>query len=288
MIGSFQHLPARLQSQIGTPPYDVWKTTAGMVTAQFYRRDAGFLVRFPGLADFEIDDEIYAVRCALVPNIAGIVAETLLNNSIRPILANHAGGLNLHGSASAIDGAAVAFLGVSRRGKTTMAGAFARAGYPFLTEDVVDLEPVDGGYLIRPSHAQLRLFHDSASFLLGQEPGWTEEDGKNPLSAGEALPHGERPMPLTHLFLLGPGDSDGLLLQRLSPAAAMAELIQHSFVLDVEDRRRLGAHFQRIGALAERVSCYNLDYPRSYDQLADVMQGIVRQVQTDRCECEID
>lgn len=275
MVTSFTRQPTRAQRPLLQEPYDRWINAGGDVTAEFYRVATGYLVRFPALMDFEIDADTHAVSCAAVDAPAEGLAATFFANSIVPILANHRGTLNLHGSAVAIDGCAVAFIGPSRRGKTTLAGALARAGYPFLTEDVIGLVPAGRDYLLQPSRPLLRLFHDSAAFLTGGDPGWSADDGKDALAASALLPYRESPTVLEHIFVLGPGEATATRIQQLSHAEAVSNMMQQSFILDVEDRKRLGEHFQRIANLIERVPCYWLDYPRTYEQLPDVIGSIV-------------
>lgn len=275
MTQPYTRLPVRLQPDMVDPPYDTWRNPNGGIAAEFYRMPFGYLVRFPDEADFEIDARDLQVLCRPAPREKD-TSDKLFHNSLVPLLANYCGGLNLHASAVAVEGRAVAFLGASRRGKTTLAGAFAKAGYPFLTEDVLDLEPVEGHYIVRPSRPELRLLGDSAAFLLGDAAPPPEEDDKRSLKSGDALPYRREPAHLGALFVLGPGTAPAPAVERLSPAQALAELIQHAFVLDVEDRARLRAHFSRIGTLTERVSCYRLDYPRRYEQLGVVIETVTR------------
>ena len=63
--------------------------------------------------------------------------------------------------------------------------------------------------------------------------------------------------------------------RKLNAAEALAQLIQHAFILDVEDRARLKAHFGRLGELAASVPCYALDYPRDYQHLPKVIEMVI-------------
>jgi hypothetical protein len=268
------------QSQMSYPPYDFWVNPAGDIAAEFYRTPGGYLVRFPDQADFEIVRQGLEVRCTPAPEASPSLAQTLFQNSIRPIIGNHRGELNLHGSAVAVDDAAIAFLGLSRRGKTTLAGAFAHSGHPFLTEDVIQLEPSGTGYILNPQDSHLRLFPDSASFLLGDELAEDCSEEKTAIQASGHLPHCGQSLPLRVLFILGPGESDSPRIQPISQSAAIGQLLQQSFILDVEDRVRLRGHFQRLGDLARSVPCFELDYPRSFDQLGHVIEAVTRLVRS--------
>lgn len=266
---------AREQSAMAEEPFDRWITAEHDVAAEFYRRgDQRYMLRFPDQADFEIALADGAVHATPEPDLSAAALDTLYRNSVLPIIANHLGGLNLHGSAVASPHGALAFMGLSRRGKTTLAGAFAAAGHPFLTEDTVALELAGGDYLVQPMRPVLRVFGDSAEYLLGEEPGGRDSTSKEEVDASGKLPFAKASAPLRHIFLLGPGDAPEVAITRLSEPEAMAQLMQQAFVLDVEDKPRLRAHFERIANLAGKVPCHALDYPRRYDQLPKVIAAI--------------
>lgn len=278
---SFTENSASVQRAMAFAPYDHWVTPAGEIVAMFYRTTQGYLIRFPHQADFAISDDLSDVVCTPVPDAEFGIGKTLYCNAIQPLIANHLGGISLHASAVCIDGRAIAFLGLSRMGKTTLAAAFARQGYPFLTEDVLKLAVREGGYIVQPSRPVLRLFGDSASELLGPSsaarPSRTAR--KTEIEANDILPYADRPAALGALLLLGAGQCNQVAVEELEPASALARLMQHAFILDVQDKQRLRGHFDRIARLAEAVRCYELDYPRRYDLLPTVIDAIIGTMQ---------
>ena len=279
MLTRFERLPVQEQAAIAGEPFDRWLTPDGGVAAEFHRTADGYLLRFPEQADFAISLDEMVVHG--IPADHNGPLETLYRNAILPVIGNHLGELHMHGSAVVTPWGAIAFMGLSRRGKTTLAGAFAKAGYPFLTEDTVSLDKDGETYLLRPQRPVLRLFSDSAAHLLGHVAQDEDDDSKAELAAGEALPFASEPAPLRAIFLLGPGESDAVAIAPLSEAEALTQLIQNAFVLDVEDKPRLRAHFGRIAALAGTVRCHALDYPRRYAQLPAVIEAICACVQED-------
>ena len=85
----------------------------------------------------------------------------------------------LHGSAVAIDGMIVALLGPQGAGKSTLAGAFARAGFPVAADDIILLAETETGFLVEPTYPVLRLWPSSVEILFGHKdalprltPGW--------------------------------------------------------------------------------------------------------------------
>lgn len=279
MVAALCVLSPSSQEPLPGEPYDRWMTSTGQSVAEFHRTSEGYLVRFPGQADFRISLGSFAVDCTPVPEAAPSVPATLFANAIRPMVANHTGGINLHGSAVAIGDQAVAFIGPSGRGKTTLAGAFAKAGYPFLTEDVIHIERTGGQFLLVPQAPYLRLHTDSAAFLLERdEETLCESDGKTVIEAGEHLAFGVEALSLSAIFILGPGESAEPTLRPISRLEGIGQLLRQSFVLDVEDRNSLAAHFRRLSSLAKRIPCYDFDYRRSYARLPDVIALVVSQI----------
>ncbi len=282
MIRLVMQAPA-VQPALGDEPFDTWRAQGGKSSAEFRRRAGHYLVRFPDQCDFLVDVATGEALCTPVSDDMAQAAQSLFHNAIEPLVGNFLGGLYLHGSAVAVTpDCAAAFLGDSRRGKTTLAGGFARAGHPFLTEDTVTLALDGTCYRVQSSRPVLRLFPDSARHLLGEERADPDLAGKSALDASDHLPFAAHPATLRAIYLLGPGESEGVTFERLSPQAALAELLRHSFILDVEDRARLRGHFRRIGGLADTVPCYRLDYPRVYEQLVDVVNKVAAHASGER------
>lgn len=268
--------PSANQLAFGNAPYDEWISPWGEVIARFHRTRGGFLVRFPDRADFIIDVATRVVACTPASKGSPEDAATLYENCIVPLISNHQSGLHVHGSAVEINGCANIFVGPSRRGKTTLAAALAARQHALLSEDAVDLRRLaDGTYMVATSRPVVRLFPDSAGMLLGELPENQGSDGKICLGRVDGISFADTAVPLGKIFLLGPGTSPEVQISPLGPAQSLAELMQHAFVLDVEDRERLRAHFCRMATLASSVDSYLLDYPRDFGILPEVVQAIV-------------
>ncbi len=265
-------MAAREQEALASTPYDRWLTPAGDVAAEFHRTGVSYLMRFPNQADFSIAADLAEIVCLPAPETDEKTIASLFANSVRPVIGNHAGELNLHGSAVVIGGKAIAIMGYSRRGKTTLAGALAKAGHPFLSEDVLALTLDGRKYEVAPQRPVLRVFADTAAYLAGQPP--SDQGEKSEIAGSADLPAAHHSAELGAICLLGAGEINTVSITQLGPSAALADIMQHSFVLDVEDRRRLSAHFERLAALANAVPCYQLDYPRDFARLPEVVAAI--------------
>ena len=69
---------------------------------------------------------------------------------------------------------------------------------------------------------------------------------------------------------------------RAPNTVALAELMQHAFIRDVEDNQRLRAGNTRMAQVAATVPCYLLDYPCRYEQLPGAVDTIHRIIEQDQ------
>lgn len=265
------------QPAMGTAPFQVWSEPGGGDWMQFFRVDKGFLLRFPDLADFSLSADGNSVVCMPVPGVSQPTLEHLYLNQVLPLAIGNQGCMVFHGSAVTMDGGAIVFLGSSGRGKSTLAAAFATRDCAFLTDDAVVLEESSSRYTVQPSHASIRLWDDSRESLLDIDAALApavDYTSKARLLAGPGLVHCSKPRNLLTAYVLGDGSANNITFRHLSKAEMLIEWIRHSFLLDIEDRALVQQHFDRVAALADRVTCFSLDYPRRYDALNKVLAAL--------------
>lgn len=282
--------PARLQPPVGHPPFHAWTFPDGTLWAEFHRAEGGYLLRFPELADFRIAVDARAATCCVTcfpaPAVPAGTTQHLYLNQVLPLVLSKLGKLVFHASAVEIDGGAVAFVGESGRGKSTLAASFAVSGCRFLTDDGLVVEPRGQGFQALPSHPSIRLWEDSEAALIppaARRAPPVHYTAKARFLADDALAFCALPRPLRRVYFLGDGlgeglgegDTEQIKLQRLSPAETVVEWVKHSFLLDIEEQPRLASHFDQVATLAKQPIHYRLDYPRRFDQLAAVRRSIL-------------
>ena len=264
--------PARRQRTVRSPVVTEWKQE-GRTRARVHRTRGGFLMRVPRVADFHISRDGSHVRTLPAPGVESSSLHDVFLSLVLPMAASRRGRLVLHASAIEVEGCAIAFMGASGRGKSTLAAAFATAGLRFLTDDGLFVEIADGSATIVPGHPSLRLWADSAEALVGPEPA--AEEGKARILSGDHIAHCEAPRPLRRIYLLDEADGADIEIRPLDGAQAFTALARHSFLLADGDARVLGSHFEGLAALARRGSCASLRYPRSYARLAQVRAAVL-------------
>jgi len=285
-VADLSLLAARVQYPLDGVPFHQW-TTDGPLSFAFYRTRDGYLLRFAELADFQVSADGRHVTGVPAPGAPLATVEHLYLNQVLPLILSRSGKLVLHGSSVDVGACAIAFLADTGHGKSTLAAAFAIDGCPFLTDDGVLLDPVGAGYTVIPSHPSIRLWEDSQDALLPHDALtappvlYTE---KCRYVAGSELSHRDRPQPLGAVYVLGPGDVANIEMRRLEPGQAVAAAMQHAFILDIEDRSSLAAHFDRLAKFAVSVPCFHLDYPRCYEALPRVIRAIRAHAASQGCD----
>ena len=274
----FRLQPARLQSPVAHPPFHTWTFPDGTLWTEFHRTNSGYLLRFPGLADFQISaDGLHVTGCP-APEVSEATTQHLYLNQVLSLVLSKLGKLVFHASAVEIGGCAVAFVAESGRGKSTLAASFAVNGFRFLTDDGLVVEPGFDGFAALPSHPSIRLWEDSEAALVpptARRAPPVHYTSKARFLAGEDLVFCTQPRPLRRVYFLGDGRAATLELQRLTPAEAVIEWVKHSFLLDIEEKPRLASHFDQVAKLANQPIHYRLDYPRRFEELARVRGAIV-------------
>jgi hypothetical protein len=228
----------------------------------------GYIVRFhPGI-DFWISSEgKRVVAYARESPIDSI--EQLLLDQVLPQALNLVGMCSLHASCVALDDGAVAFLGASGEGKSTLASALVPPGR-LLADDCLTLHPLTNEVLVWPSYPSVRLRRDSVERL--DAPG-------RPVSARMTwkyrvdLARAPQPATLKRVYLLR--HADRVEIGAVSGLDAMGEIIRHVHRLDPEHRRSLDTEVANLTWMLARVAVRDLRYPRRYEVLPDVLQAVL-------------
>lgn len=182
--------------------------------------------------------------------------------------------LALHGSAIALDGGAVAFLGRSGSGKSTTAASLTAKGLPIVADDVVAVDARGGIPIVYPAYPQLKLSPDIAEFL-GFDPNVLQHI--NPRESHRivrlAAGYSPDPLPLRRIYILAEGES--IEVQRLGQQESMVELVRNSYAHKLlKDGVDLSSHFFQCAKVAKSVPICRLVRPIDLDSLSKVACAI--------------
>lgn len=152
-----------------------------------------------------------------------------LSGVVWGVLLRLGGATLLHGACIAVGGRAIAILGASGHGKSTLAGALIALGGAPLTEDLLRLGQGPAGFQAEPGAPMLHLLEDAYRHLAPRLPDGSARpsgDGKVRLTlSGDAAP-----VPLAALYVLEPPGRGGeASLGRLSGPSAIGALAEHLY-----------------------------------------------------------
>ena len=194
----------------------------------------------------------------------------------------------LHASAVVIAGRAIGLVGISGAGKSTTAAAFARLGYPVLTDDVLALTDCVDHFLVRPAYPRIRLWPQSAAGLFGSAdalprmmPSWD----KRFLSLQQpGYQFQSESLRLAALYFLAPrGESSHVsAIEAVNPAEALMTLVSDSFATNFQDKPRRAAEFDLLSRLVATIPLRSISAPDNLARIDDLCSAIVQDV---RVQC---
>jgi len=187
----------------------------------------------------------------------------------------------LHATAVVVDGAALALLGPSGHGKSTLAAAFLSAGYPVLTDDLLVLAESQDGILIPPGIPRIKLFPETAARFL---PFPVAGEPMNPLTNKLVIPLPElhtwrAPALLRAVYRLpdpwAARPRRTVRIARMPSKTAFLKLLAGTFNTSVLDPKRLKRHFETTSKILTRVPIRSVSFQRELDYVPVVRDAIV-------------
>lgn len=276
----FEVGPLDHASQLTPRPFLQHDLPDGTVWVAFYHAPNGYCIRFPALADFHVSTDGRAIRCTLEPGVPDDTLEHLLLDQVLPRTLSHGGRTVLHAAAVAVDGRALAFLGDTGWGKSTLITHLHGGGLPLVSDDCLVITNAGDPIMGLGSYPGMRLWPDSVLALgagTDQVGSVAHYSRKRRVATRAASLVQVDPLPIAHLFLLAPPTEAVDDVIRITPIVErdrVIHLLEYSFRLDVTDRARSAREFAALCQLAERLPMSLLNYPRRYDRLPAVTAAI--------------
>jgi hypothetical protein len=209
------------------------------------------------------------ITIAPVPGIEEGVLRALLLGPALAVLLQQRGILILHGSANALRGAVVAFLGQKGAGKSTTAATLHARGYAVVADDVVAIRTDAGVPLVFPAYPQLNLWPDAVASLghdLATSPRLHSRVEKRAMRAMSGFPRD--PLPLQALYVLGKGTRNEVEILR--PQEAFVELLRHSYGTRLYRGSAAPQHFRQLAGLVKAVPVRRLKVRQTLTELSSL------------------
>jgi len=278
----FQLLPAEERGRVRPRWRFHWRLPDGRPWLSFGTLSSGYVLRFSDFADFFVTTDGKEIRCSPEKGTSLDFVKHLFLNQVVPRVLNHSGRVVLHGSAVASPLGAVAFLGETGWGKSTLAASFSAERFPLLTDDGVVIKDDAGKLCAIPSHSGLRLWPDTLREVFREEPRLAVSPYVQKTNVGfdhVQLIQGQVPVPIRGIFVLPPAegmkDSIEISVDPLSSREAFLELVKYLFRLQVNDRQGLKLEFGRLGRIANEIPFSRLHFPRRFSSLPLVREAVL-------------
>lgn len=157
-------LGERLPGNATPPDGEVWaKADFGNgFGVQLTKTDLGWSLFYPQTGEFRLTEDLRSATAHPLPGRDGILS-LLLAGSVPSWVLNLRGEPVLHASAVAVGDDALAFIGASGMGKTTLAALLCSVGARMVTDDVLRLTPRNDQFLCHHGTGELRLREGAAS-----------------------------------------------------------------------------------------------------------------------------
>jgi ABC-type uncharacterized transport system YnjBCD ATPase subunit len=255
-----------------------------------------YIARFPKVCSFRFHPEAMVVECSPERDAAeSTIAHLILDHAIPRLLSLLPDHLVIHASAVQVEGQAVAILGQSGQGKSTVAAWFASQGFPLLTDDCLALrwDNKVQQWLAQPSYQSVRLWPDSVDALRIGESALREfayYSAKKRTGREVDFEFATGEVPLKACFILtGPEKSDGTAsrapeIRPLSTNEGFLALVQSVFRLDAENAQLNSREFEALTSLTDRVRFRALSYERKYSRLPEVQKAMIDTIRAGKNE----
>lgn len=224
---------------------------------QVFRLADGFVLRFDGAGDFAIDQT--SIRVSLRESCPADLASIVLAGGALSLALLARGCLALHASAVCSGLGAVALVGSSGMGKSTVAGLLCAAGADLLADDVLRIEFREGLALAHAGSPELRLRATSRSIaeLLPRWQSSESVDGRLLARADERAPSAT-PLRAVVVLDLRTEAPARATLTRLGGSESLVELLRHPRVLGWTDTAVLEFLTTQLAMLARSVPILKL------------------------------
>jgi len=237
----------------GDPWYTAWD-----------RGPQGYLLRFHDACDFVVSRDTATVTLHPAEGSDPGLSRVLTTGGMLAFVLHLRRELVLHASAVETADGAVAFVGYSGMGKSTMAALLCAEGAQLVTDDVLRLDARDGGFVARLGATELRLRKGADSLVDrfdGRAPGRrVSADARHVLQVGDGA---RDRAPLRAVVVPQPDREPGarLAVRRLEGRVALLEMLRYPRFHGWQDPALQADQLAHAAAVARGVPVLVADVP---------------------------
>lgn len=225
------------------------------------RQDDSYVVRFPECGEFVIAERLDVVTVRPDPGGRYVdLLPVLMSGTVAAIVHGLRGATLLHASAVEVDGRALAFIGRSGQGKSTIAALLCAAGAPLITDDVLCVEPNDPPMCVGGAN-EVRL-RESAALLADGHPGFRSRMTADERTAVAPQNFVHTPIPLGVIVIPSPDrHADHVTLVELSLRQKLLAVLAFPRIAGWRDRTVLARQFDTLARVVDCVPVYVATVP---------------------------
>lgn len=237
------------------------------------------VLRYPGLCEFVGDPNLADITVHLHPGVDPGLIRVLAAGALLAVHLKLRHELVMHASAVQLDGRALAFVGASGMGKSTLAAVLCSNGCGLVTDDVLRVDLTDTTVVrVYPGSTETRL-RMSARQLADTAPS----DAVRPTADGRLALRlhvcAGDPLPLAACVVPRPSrQAVDVSVQRLPNARALLRMIQFPRVVGWSEPLSTAHEFQALADLVEQVPIFEATIPWGPPFQPRVLAGLLEAV----------
>ena len=264
----------------------LWSQDADDIWLLYAIDGSDYFLRFPELADFRLSLSNKQITCYPRAETLHLSMSHILLDQVLPLYLSLHDDIVLHAGTVSCTKGAVAFVGPSGQGKSTLTASLCERGWQLLADDCLRIEQLADYYWAHPSYPAIRLWPDSLQGLSQPlstvHPISPDTDKHYLLLDSQAGEFQSRPVPLRRIYILNPDDDPAdpdnpaaVAIQPISGREAVIALVRNSYRLALGDSQHISKEFDRLVRLVTRVSVSRLYYPYDLGLLPQVQEAIL-------------
>lgn len=234
------------------------------------------VLRYPGLCDFAGDLDLSDVTVHLNPGADPGLIPVLAAGALIAVHLKLRHELVLHASAVQLDGRALAFVGASGMGKSTLAAALCRNGCELVADDVLRVDLTDPAVVrVYPGSTESRLRMNARQLADTAPPDAVRPTADGRLALRPRACAGG-PLPLAACVVPRPSrKAEDVSVRRLPTSRALLRMIQFPRVVGWSEPVSAAHEFQALADLVERVPIFEASVPWGPPFRPEVLAGLL-------------
>lgn len=245
----------------------------------FYQtKDSDFIFAMDQIGSFRVENgEVITLKPSPIAN-QGLMRVFLLG-SVFGALLHQRGILALHGSAISCGKGALVITGRSSSGKSTLAAALTKRGYPFLTDDISALHPYEGDFYVHPGIPQMKLWRDVINKLEINEGLMQVRPSIEKYKMTIEQGFSQQPEKVNSIIMLGSKNTSGFEVRRLHGFEVFEALKENTYRYEFVNGLQLSnQHFRAISELANSASVFHVQRPSSPLMINELVEVVIEKI----------